>query len=349
MKSRGLIDFYLPSKIAYHIKIVVASILVAMFFNTMWTGEPFNQNFWIMVGSLIVQLEIFMYLAFKVFPKKPTKTSKSYKKDMIRKLIIFYLLVLVIATAFLMLTIYSQIFIQGKEFTVLLQHFLQHELFNFLTSWIIGIAIGSLIFFYFEWNASLKREQKLKEEKLIFQYETLKSQVNPHFLFNSLNTLSTLVSKDAELSEKFIAKFSSIYRYVLENSNKDFVNLSDELAFVKNYFFLQKIRDDGKIDMEMDIEAPERIEILPMSLQLLVENAIKHNAATKEKPLRIKICKEGDQLSIENNLAPKMQLGSSSKIGLKNLRERVKLVMNKEVTINDSDNTFIVKLPVKLN
>jgi len=347
MKTRGWIDFYLPSKVAYHLKIVLASVLIAMFFNTVWTGNPFNENFWVMFGSLIVQLEIFMYLAFRIFSPESIKMGKHYKREIIIKLIKFYLLVFLIAVGFLFITIMFHKFSGSQSYSDIFQQFIQNGLINFLTSWLIGVTIGSLVFFYFEWNASLQREQKLREEKLIFQYETLKNQVNPHFLFNSLNTLSSLVSKDAQLSEKFIAKFSLIYRYILENRDIDLVPLSKEVDFVRDYFFLQKIRDNGKIALDIKIDDLEKYEILPISLQLLIENALKHNAATKDNPLKIKVTRKEDFIIVENSLEPKMRLEPSSKIGLKNLIERVKLVMNKDVIIEASNSQFIVKMPVK--
>lgn len=347
MKTRGWIDLYLPSKIAYHVKILLASILIAMFFNTIWGGEPFNENFWIMIGSLILQLEIFMFLALRIFAPGSIKTGKQYKKIIMIKLIKFFLTVLLIAIGFLFISMFIQMLLGNQRFSDVLQQFIQNGLINFLTSWLIGVAIGSLVFFYFEWNASLQREQKLREEKLIFQYETLKNQVNPHFLFNSLNTLSSLVSKDAKLSEKFISKFSSIYRYILEHRDKDQVPLSKEVDFVKDYFFLQKIRDDGKIDLDINIEAQDKYEILPISLQLLIENAIKHNAATRDNPLKIKVSRKDDFLIVENALEPKMQLEPSPKIGLKNLKERVMLSMNKAISIESSNGLFTVKIPLK--
>jgi len=347
MKTRGWIDFYIPSKIAYHLKIVIASILITLFFNTIWTGDPVNENFWVMLGSLIVQLEIFMFLAFRIFSPGSIKMGKHYKREIIIKLIKFYLLVFLIAIGFLFITIMFQKLSGSQSYSDILQQFIHNGLINFLTSWLIGIAVGSLVFFYFEWNASLQREQKLREEKLIFQYETLKNQVNPHFLFNSLNTLSSLVSTDSKLSEKFISKFSLIYRYILENRDKDLVPLSKEVDFVRDYFFLQKIRDNGKIVLDIKINDLEKYEILPISLQLLIENALKHNAATKDNPLKIKVRKEDDFIIVENGLEPKMRLEPSSKIGLKNLRERVKLAMNKDVIIEQSNNFFIVKMPVK--
>lgn len=347
MKTRGWTDLYLPAKIAYHLKIILASILIAIFFNRIWSGEVFNENFWIMLALLFVQLEIFMALAFKIFAPGSIKTGKTYQKTIIIKLIKFYLLVLFISFLFTFFTILMNMLFGNQSFADILNHFFQKELKAMLISWMIGISIGSVIFFYNEWNAALKREQKLREEKLIFQYETLKNQVNPHFLFNSLNTLSSLVSKDAKLAEQFITKFSSIYRYILENRDKEFVSLKNEVGFVQDYFFLQKIRDNGKIELSLDLPNIDTYSILPISVQLLVENALKHNAATKNKPLRINISMEDDCLIVQNNLQQKMLLEPSPKIGLKNLGERVKLMMNKEISISSSNVFFSVKIPIK--
>jgi two-component system LytT family sensor kinase len=347
MKSRGIIDFYLPSKIAYHIKILLGSFFITMFFTLIWKGRLVDESFWMLIIINIIQLEIFMWIALKIFTSKEVKPSKSYRNAMLKRLLKFYLIVLIIATAILFTTIFITMSLGNQSFNDVVQHFFRQELRGFLISMLIGISIGSLLFFFMEWNSSLKREQKLREEKLIFQYETLKNQVNPHFLFNSLNTLSSLVAHDADLSEKFIHKLSSIYRYILENRDVDFINLSKEIEFVRDYFFLQKIRDDGKIEMELPQHTLNGYEILPISIQILVENALKHNSATRENPLKIKIKLEDDLVVIQNNLQLKTQVGASSKIGLKNLKERVELVMNRKVFIEPTSDSFVVKIPVK--
>ena len=119
------------------------------------------------------------------------------------------------------------------------------------------------------------------------------------------------------------------------------------MEFVQDYFFLQKIRDDGKILLDIKIDELDKYKILPISLQLLIENALKHNAATKDNPLKIKVTRDENFIIVENNLEPKTRLEPSSKIGLKNLTERVKLAMNKEVIVEQSNSQFIVKMPVK--
>ena len=124
-----------------------------------------------------------------------------------------------------------------------------------------------MIFVVLLWQTSLRREQKFREEKLIFQNETLKTQINPHFLFNSLNTLSALVVAQPLVAEEFIHRLSAIYRYILENSSKDRVPLNEELSFIKDYFYLHKIRDDGKILLDIRVDESDKSEILPVSLR----------------------------------------------------------------------------------
>jgi two-component system LytT family sensor kinase len=347
MKMRGIIDLYLPSKLAYHLKIILGSLFITMFFTLIWKGKLVDESFWLMTGICIFQLEIFMFIALRIFNSEKIKPGKSYRNTMLLTLLKFYLLVLIIALAIVFLTIMVSMLLSNQSFDAILQHFIHQELKGFLLSMLIGVSIGSLIFFFMEWNNSLKREQKLREEKLIFQYETLKNQVNPHFLFNSLNTLSSLVAKDAGLSERFILKLSSIYRYILENRDVDFISLPREIDFVRDYFYLQKIRDNGKIELELPETGTDQYEILPISIQMLIENALKHNAATRDNPLKIKISLAEDLVVVENNIQPKMQMAESSKIGLKNLAERVSLVMHRKVFIEPTDRTFVVKIPVK--
>jgi LytS/YehU family sensor histidine kinase len=172
--------------------------------------------------------------------------------------------------------------------------------------------------------------------------------VNPHFLFNSLNTLSSLVRENPDLSEEFIQKLSHIYRYILDDKSAEMVPLSEELKFVQDYFYLQKIRDEEKIELKIEINNLERAGILPVSLQLLVENALKHNSATRSNPLVITIHNEGlEKLVVRNNLQKKTRLNESSGIGLKNLNERCRLIINREIEIQETSEEYIVRIPVK--
>jgi LytS/YehU family sensor histidine kinase len=211
---------------------------------------------------------------------------------------------------------------------------------------VAGLSLGAVIFGFLLWQTSLRREQKLREENLIFQNQTLKAQVNPHFLFNSLNTLSSLIVTNPETAEKFLARLSQIYRYITENSTLDKVFLEHELRFIHDYFFLHQIRDENKIILDDTIRESGKYCILPVSLQVLVENAIKHNMATREKPLVIKIFLEGDMIVVKNNLQKMPGALKSTGIGLKNLSERIKLLTGKDIQVNESQNEFTVKMPL---
>jgi hypothetical protein len=297
----------------------------------------------------IIQLEIFIWLGALFFASLKAG-APGFMKKMIFRLSLFYLTVVAIATVFFIGVFYVNFLRNNYGFENFYDALAHVEIKEFIISTIIGFTLGTLFFFYVQWDEALKREQKLTGEKLIFQNETLKSQVNPHFLFNSLNTLSSLLRSDVDLSEKFIQKLSSVYRYVLENMENELVPVSSELKFVTDFFYLQKIRDQEKIRLNIEINNQEEGMIVPVSLQMLVENALKHNAATRSNPLTVTIHYEGlDKLVVRNNLHKKTQLDQSSKIGLKNLNERCRLILNREIEIQENSEEFVVKLPVKID
>jgi hypothetical protein len=296
-----------------------------------------------------VQLELFIWLGNWFFESVQVD-SPGFKRRIIFRLLIFYVCVLLLAIVLFVVVYAIQYIIHFNDFSQFIPTLLNLEMKGFFIATFIGFGIGGLFFFFMMWSEAVDRVQKLREEKLIFQYETLKSQVNPHFLFNSLNSLSSLIRKDPDLSEQFIQKLSSVYRYILDNREKELVPLTTELEFVNNYFYLQKIRDEDKIILKNEVFDAGNGEVLPVSLQLLVENALKHNAATRKQPLEITIHSEGlDKVVVRNNLQKKTQLNDSSKIGLKNLNERSRLILNREIEIQETPDEFVVKIPVKLN
>ncbi len=349
MKTRGAIDLYMPRRWAYHTKIIIVSALGSVFVK-LFSGEAiWDQGTLFLFIMLGFQLEFFIWLGTKFFSNITYTSPNEYARKAIIKLILFFLFAFFISVLIVVLFSSIQYLINGEDLKLLIPHILKIEIKGFLIGAGGGYLFGSLVFFYFEWTDALKREQKQREEKLIFQYETLKNQVNPHFLFNSLNTLSSLVSKNANLSEEYIQKLSAIYRYILENKDLDHVNLRKEIDFIKDYFYLQKVRDDGKIELNINIKDSDNYLILPISLQLLVENSFKHNIATRKEPLIITIdLNEQDRIiTVSNHLKPKTQIEESPKIGLANLSERIKLFTGREIEIIQSDSEFIVHVPLK--
>lgn len=190
-------------------------------------------------------------------------------------------------------------------------------------------------------------EQKLIAKSANAQFESLKNQLDPHFLFNSLNVLSSLIDENPRQAQKFTASMSKIYRYVLEQKDKELVTVEDELEFAKTYCELLKTRFEESVDFVFDVKKEDfKRFVVPLSLQLLLENCIKHNFATSSKPLIIKIYSENDTLCIENNLQVREQIKESSGIGLANIVQRYSLLTKRNVFIEKSEDYFKVKLPI---
>jgi len=214
---------------------------------------------------------------------------------------------------------------------------------------VVTVLIASILFsigFFQAWRESAVNEERLKSESLAHQYKALQNQVNPHFLFNSLNTLSSLVYKDQDQAVKFIKQLSEVYRYVLEHKDAEVVELSTELTFVKNYVFLQKIRHGNSLNVSFNMKNSALVKVIPMSLQMLIENAIKHNIVSEENPLFIEVNHNSEYVIVKNNLQHKTSVKDSGGIGLHNLKSRYELLSDKPILVEENDTDFIVRIPV---
>jgi two-component system, LytTR family, sensor kinase len=194
---------------------------------------------------------------------------------------------------------------------------------------------------------SFEEKERLKRESLHAQFNALKTQVNPHFLFNNLNTLVSLIPENPQQAEAFVQQLSKVYRHILEVKDEKAIPLRDELDMLNAYAFLMKTRFGD--NLAIDITVPEEKlshTIVPLSLQLLMENAIKHNIVSLSKPLKIMIYTANGSLVVHNNLQKKRQHEESTGIGLNNIRNRYKLLGNAEVVVSESDNSFTVSIPL---
>ena len=212
---------------------------------------------------------------------------------------------------------------------------------------ILMVTIDLVIFFLKRWRNSLSEVERFKKESLEFRHEMLKTQVNPHFLFNSLNTLSSLVYEDQNAAYNFIRKLSGVYRNVLEHRNKGLVTIKEELIAINSYVDLIRFRFGEKLVLNIDL--PERIEdhqVPPLILQLLIENAIKHNVVSKKYPLKIDVTYQKKRIVIQNTLRLKTSKGYSSKIGLDNIISHYDIVTSEKVVIKQTDDYFTVTLPL---
>lgn len=204
--------------------------------------------------------------------------------------------------------------------------------------------------FMLEWKKaatakSTKQEFVAKTETA--KFESLKNQIDPHFLFNSLNVLTSLISENPKQAERFTTKLSKVYRYVLEQRNKELIPLSEELMFARTYMELLQMRFEEGIEFEIPLEASnEELKIVPLSLQLLLENAVKHNVVSSKKPLKLRIFEDNGSLIIENNTNPKEAIGKSTKVGLQNITDRYRLLTKRNVDITNDNKLFKVSLPL---
>lgn len=212
---------------------------------------------------------------------------------------------------------------------------------------LIYVIIDLSLFLLNKWRFSLAELERFKKENAEIRFESLQSQLNPHFLFNSLNTLSSLVYENQEKAGLFIRDLSDVYRYILENRDKELVKLKTELEFSKSYITLLQLRFDENLKVITNINKDfENFNIAPLTLQLLIENAVKHNIISKRRPLQINISATEDSLIVKNNLQTKKTKEYSSELGLKNIESRYSFLTDKNVEILKNNQEFIVKIPL---
>jgi LytS/YehU family sensor histidine kinase len=209
-----------------------------------------------------------------------------------------------------------------------------------------GIILINSVHFFKSWKQAAVNEEKLKREKLAIEYESLRYQVNPHFLFNSLTALSSLVYTDQQKAVIFIREFSNVFRYVLECREKEVVDFATEKKLLESVSFLNRIRYEDSLQINITLTDATDKYVIPMALQMLLENAIKHNAISENKPLKVEILEEEGYVVVKNNLQPKKNAIVSNKIGLENIKSRYKYLSDKDVLVEISNEEFVVKIPI---
>jgi sensor histidine kinase YesM len=262
-----------------------------------------------------------------------------------RALVGFISMLLYSVTAFVIVQSFFMFFVQGQ---------LPNDFLSFLilsSKIAVGISFSiSLILttigFLRGWKQSSTEAERLKTEMMSYKYESLRNQVNPHFLFNSLNVLSDLVYEDQNQAVKFIRQLSDLYRYVLDNGEREVVPLQEELDFIDSFGYLLKIRFEDKLQLTVDVTSSPDERIVPMSLQNLLENAVKHNEVSSQFPLHVKIIREGDRILVTNALR-KINVGEDSKMtGLKNIRARYEVLSDEALIVTEENGDFTVSLPI---
>ena len=216
----------------------------------------------------------------------------------------------------------------------------------------IILSLGISTFFHAkgsmqELKVALTQKALLENQNIASQYEALKNQVDPHFLFNSLNVLSSLVDENPATAQKFISHLSNIYRYVLDMKDKELVSIEEELNFAEQYVFLQKMRFEEGVNFHSNIELNSlKGFTIPLAFQILLENIFKHNIISDEQPIFISIKSQDDYLLVSNNINKKNTQQTSHNLGLENIKARYKYFTDTDIVIDETPEQFCVKLPL---
>ncbi|MBL7779867.1 MAG: histidine kinase [Saprospiraceae bacterium] len=219
---------------------------------------------------------------------------------------------------------------------------------GFGASYMMLLALGSVyesIRFFQLWKTTAVEKEHLERAHLASQLEGLRNQVNPHFLFNSLNTLTYLIPEAPEKAVRFVQQLSKVYRYVLESRDDRIIPLQTELEFLQSYIFLLRERFGENLQVEIGVNMDENAAIVPLTLQMLFENAIKHNIISTQKPLKIEVFMENGHLIVRNTLQKKNQVMDSTGVGLQNIRDRYRMLTDQTVEVIASQQYFTVILP----
>ena len=300
-------------------------------------GYTWNFNIYELIFQILFQI-LFCYSIGFIFLKRFYDVISGNLLN-IRTILIFTLIVLAFWSlgSSLQLIIYDNVISQNI----------------FYKAYLIRITLSGVLmllsvkFLYLNKQNNLKEleNEKLKSSYLNSKLENLKDQINPHFLFNSFANLSALIDENQKTAKKYLSNLSDVFRYSLNNSNEQIVNLADELELLNSYIELYKIRIKDGLTLIVDINDKEK-KILSMSLQPLLENVIKHNEISKEKPVTIELKQRGNLFSFKNNLNQRNKSVSENGIGLSNLNERYKILVGKEIDIQNTSSQFIVTLPL---
>ena len=201
--------------------------------------------------------------------------------------------------------------------------------------------------FLLNWRTASIEAERFERESITARYESLRNQVSPHFLFNSLNALTSLVYQDKDKASGFIDQLALVYRYVLDTREREVVSLKEEIAFVKSYVYLQQIRFGNKLQIQIEEAGLAGGYVPPLAIQMLIENAIKHNIVSEDDPLRVRISSKGKLVTVENNLQPRSRKDEPSPgVGLENIRRRYEFLSKEKVLVQQESDCFCVSIPL---
>ncbi|MFK5856939.1 MAG: sensor histidine kinase [Bacteroidota bacterium] len=327
--------------------ILAVSILITFLFDRIYGGS--GSNFYGIVLNILYGVTIGTSISLSgLLTQFILKKSSIELHPMRTYVVLLVSIFLFISIDVIVINALWYKFTQGIEFSKIFTNV------SIIISTVITIFIGLTIFFILLSKNFMSRLldaekeiQNAKHEADKSKFEILKSQINPHFLFNSLNSLSSLIHIDVDKADEFTNKLSSIYRYILDHQDDNLVTLTEEIEFIRKYIVLQSIRFDDSFSVEIkDVSDYQDMLIIPLSLQLLLENVFKHNIISEKNRITISICVSDNYLIIKNNKNNKNDVGVSHNVGLSNITTRYQLVCDRECIIENTETEFVVRLPL---
>lgn len=324
-------------------------LLVAMGMNMILFGAAMSEDLiGLFTGCFVISL-IYTTIFWGIFRTIYLKIAVRYPGyDNVRSR--YIVLIPVVFSTFLLLNFLLNWTLDPILHRSLTPEMMPHDIVEAIGSFIfltLIISIYESAYLFSELKKSKIEQEVLIKENISSQLEGLKNQVNPHFLFNSLNTLSAIIPEDPQRGIRFVSRLSKVYRYILDIKDQQLITVKEELDYLESYTYLLKERfgDNITIDINVDESQYQQL-IIPLSLQITFENAIKHNIITSKKPLHIEVYLENENLVVKNNLQKKSTVGASTKMGLQNIKNRYSFFTDKEVAVISTAQHFLVTLPL---
>jgi two-component system, LytTR family, sensor kinase len=326
---------------------IIGVLITGITFPLIFGLRPTDQKFypWILTSVLMT---FFFWSISRQFGVLLWKKFPWDKKPLVHILIVLAY-ILLFTTIIIIVVYFINLIAEGQSENYWELHRRFH--LGILFVFILSVTVHEAIYLFFLWKRELTRSADLERKNIQSKFEALKNHVNPHFLFNSLGTLSSLINTDQEKATQYVNEFSKIYRYFLEVNSNDFVTVGEEIDFINSYIFLQQIRYGEGFSFTNWIDATfSRTYILPLTLQLLIENAFKHNTTTVASPLHIDVFidEKKQNLVVQNNLQPR-KVDNTPKTGLINLEQRYLNFVGKAISYRKDDHYFIVEIPIISN
>lgn len=311
----------------------------------------FGSAYWsqwdtLLISSLLMLVGIALLSAIQIFIANLMRSRQTGDQKLIRRIMMAACIHFPVTGLFVSgyILLYDRFSLFHYQFS---QTDLNRGLLAGIVCDIVGIAMNEGIYSYHKWRETKLEAEQLSKEKLRTQLNSLLQQINPHFLFNSLNTLSALIDENPQSAQKYLSDLSKVYRYLLRTNENELTTLASEINFIDSYFHLLQTRFGKGVVLRKNISPDDHNKLLPpLTLQLLVENAVKHNTVGKNNPLFIEIFIAGNFLTVRNTLQKKIIKVESSKVGLTNIAEKYRLINKSAIEIVEADGYFSVSVPL---